>query len=284
MFELKKIGIVKRASALLLDAILIAVLATGFMFLISLICNYGEEEKLSTQYFNEWEGFRKEYVSDVASYYGFTYKEDKDGGYTITKDGEASTLGAVIEKLDASKGEDIETAEAYAKYVSLTPVAKVNAQYQYVYSLLFMMISLGTFLSFLILEFIIPIILKNGQTIGKKVFGIGVVRYDCVKITNISLFARTVLGKYAIETMFPVMLAYLFFFGGLGIVAVILFVAIIFLNLLAFFATKNNTPIHDLISGAVVIDMSLQVIYNSEEELIEKKALEEKKKAEKKEY
>lgn len=283
MFELKKIGIVKRASALLLDAILVVVLATGFIFLISLICNYGEEEKLSTEYFNEWEGFRKEYVSDVASYYGFTYKEDKDG-YTITKDGEPSSLGAVIEKLDASKGEDIETAEAYAKYIALTPVEKVNAQYQYVYSLLFMMVSLGTFLSFLVLEFIIPIILKNGQTVGKKVFGIGVVRYDCVKVTNIALFTRAVLGKYAIETMFPLMLAFLFFFGGIGIIAIILFAAIIFLNLLAIFATKNNTPIHDLISGTVAIDLNLQMIYGSEEELIEKKAQEEKIKAEKKEY
>ncbi len=284
MFELKKMGIVRRASAWLLDAILIAVLATGFMFLISLVCNYEKEEKLSTQYFNEWEGFRKEYVGDVASYYGFTYKEDKDGGYTITKDGEYATLGAVIEKLDASKGGDSETAEAYAKYKTLTPVEKVNAQYQYVYSLLFMIISLGIFLSFLVLEFIIPIILKNGQTIGKKVFGIGVVRYNCVKISNISLFTRTVVGKYAIDTMFPFMLVFLFFFGGMGIIAVILFVAIIFLNLLALFATKNNTPIHDLISGTVVVDMKLQMVYDSEEELIEKKALEEKKKAEKKEY
>ncbi len=285
MFELKKMGIVRRASAWLLDAILVAVLATGFMFLISLICNYGAQEKLSTKYFNEWEGFRKEYVSEVASYYGFTYKENENGSYEITKDGKPSTLGAVIEKLDESNGEDSGTAEAYAKYKALTPVEKVNAQYQLVYSLLFMMISLGTFLSFLVLEFIIPIILKNGQTVGKKVFGIGVVRYDCVKITNIQLFTRTIVGKYAIDTMFPFMLAFLFFFGGLGVIAIILFVAIIFLNLLALFATKNNTPIHDLIAGTVVVDLNLQIVYNSQEEFIEKKAEEEKRKAlEKKDY
>ena len=61
MFELRKIGIVKRLSAWFLDAILLAVLTTGFMFLISLICNFNYEQDLATQYFNEWEDYRKEY-------------------------------------------------------------------------------------------------------------------------------------------------------------------------------------------------------------------------------
>ena len=37
MFELRKIGIVKRLSAWFLDAILLAVLTTGFMFLIVIL-------------------------------------------------------------------------------------------------------------------------------------------------------------------------------------------------------------------------------------------------------
>ena len=48
MFELRKIGIVKRLSAWFLDAILLAVLTTGFMFLISLICNFNYEQDLET--------------------------------------------------------------------------------------------------------------------------------------------------------------------------------------------------------------------------------------------
>ena len=68
MFELRKIGIVRRASALLLDLILLVVLTTGFMFLISLMCNYSYEEKLAKTYYNEWEDFRKDYVGSVASY------------------------------------------------------------------------------------------------------------------------------------------------------------------------------------------------------------------------
>ena len=60
MFELKKIGIVKRASAWLLDAILLTVLTTGFMYVISLICNYSGAEALARQYYDEWDCFRKE--------------------------------------------------------------------------------------------------------------------------------------------------------------------------------------------------------------------------------
>lgn len=272
MFELRKIGIVKRASAWLLDAILLSVLATGFMFAISLICHYSREEKLASQYYEEWESFRKEYVKDVAAYYGFSYEESGDG-YTITKDGAPATLDDVMKRLTDSKGEDETTAQAYEKYQTLPPVEKVNRQYKYVYTMLFMMVSVGIVLAYLVLEFIIPLIMKNGQTVGKKVFGICLVRPDCVKINGISLFARTILGKYAIETMFPVLLAFLFFFGGMGILAIILFCAILLLNIILFFATRNKTPIHDILAGTVAVDMKLQMIYESEEELNEKKAL-----------
>lgn len=275
MFELKKIGIVRRASALLLDVILLSVLATGFMFIISIICNYSHEEALATQYYTEWEDFRKEYIGEVAEYYGFTYEEDGDE-YVIKKNGEASSMDAVMKALDDSKGQDPETAEAYEKYLSLTPVGKVNMQYRYIYSLLFMIVSLGILLAYLVLEFIVPLFLKNGQTVGKKVFSICLVRPDCVKINTLSLFARTLLGKFAIETMFPVLLVFLFFFGGIGLLAIILFAAILILNIVLFFGSKNKTPIHDLLAGTVAVDMKLQMIFESEEELIAKKSLKHK--------
>ena len=277
MFELRKIGIVKRLSALLLDVILLAVLTTGFMFLISLICNYDYEQELSIQYYDEWEDYRKEYAQGVSEAYGFSYEADeKNVEYTIKdKDGNAATLDVVWGQLEKAKGESdaAVTAEAWAKYQELTPIAKVNAQYRYVYSLLFMMTSLGIILSYIVLEFVLPIIFKNGQTVGKKVFGICLVRPNCVKITNLSLFARALLGKCAIETMFPVLLVFLFIFGGLGILAIVLLAAIFLLNIILFFATKNRTPIHDLLAGTVAADIKLQMIFLSDEELAEKKAL-----------
>ena len=168
MFELRKIGIVKRASAQLLDLILLAVLSTGFMFLISLMCNYNAEFRRATQYYTEWEDFRKEYAADIADYYGFTYEQSEDGNtYVIKKDGANVSIDDLTAPLRESKGEDEEIKEAYDAFVLLPPA---NAQYKYVYSLLFMMISIGILLSYIILEFILPIIFKNGQTVGKKIF------------------------------------------------------------------------------------------------------------------
>ncbi len=313
MFDLRRIGIVRRASAWLLDAILLAVLTTGLMWIISLICGFSEAQDLATQYYNEWESFRKEeipavaeaygfvyqetddgytitkdgaaaaledvtgaLVKDVAEYYGFTYSERKseDGNYvfSISKDGTAATLGDVKEILLASDRARPEFADAFIRYAELPSIEKTNRQYEYVYTLLFMMVSVGLALSFLILEFIVPVCLKNGQTVGKKVFSICLVRPNCVRIANVALFGRTILGKYAIETMFPILLVFMFFFGGGGIVTVILFAAIFLLNIILFFATKNRTPIHDVIAVTAAADMKLQMIFASEEELNEKKA------------
>ena len=273
MFELRKIGILKRASALLLDAILLVVLATGFMFIISLISRYEHHKDVANSYYDEWEDFRKDYIKDVADYYGFVY-EEKGNNYTVeTAEGEKASLDDILDKLQKSEGQDLATAEAYGVYLTLTPNEKVEAQFSLVYSLLFMMISIGTLLSYIVLEFVLPIIFKNGQTVGKKVFGIALVRQDCVKITTLALFARTLLGKFAIETMFPVFLIYMLLFGGMGMLSLILLGALAILNIVLFCATKNKTPIHDLLAGTVAVDIKLQMIFASEEELIEKKTL-----------
>ena len=59
----------------------------------------------------------------------------------------------------------------------------------------------------------VPLKLGNGQTIGKKVFGIGVMRVDGVQLTTIQLFIRTILGKFTLETMIPVYIVLMIFFN-----------------------------------------------------------------------
>lgn len=272
MFELKKIGFVKRASALLLDAILLAVLATGFIWIISLICDFKHKQDIGSEYFSELESFRDDNLAELAKYYGYDYVEGDEGNYSLTtSDGKPASIDDVMDKLFRSKGEDPETAELYKTYVSL--LQKCNVQLQLILTMLFMMVSVGVLLSYIVLEFILPIILKNGQTVGKKVFSVCLVQPNCVKISNLSLFARTFIGKFAIETMFPILLVFLFLFGRLGWLAIVLFLAITLLNVIVFFVSKNRTPIHDVIAGTVTVDKSLQMIYNSEQEIVDKKAL-----------
>lgn len=279
MFELKKIGIVKRASAWLLDAILLAVLTTGFMWIISLICRYEEQSAVLTQYNNELNDFQDTYGKSIAEHYGFTYKEEEDGALSISKDGEAAAWEDILRELLASEGKDEAVENAYNAYSAL-PIEEFSAQYRRVSSMLFMMVSLGLLLAYMVLEFVVPLILKNGQTVGKKVFGICLVRPDCVKMPASALFARTLIGKYAIETMFPVLLIFLFFFGGLGILAIVLLAALLVLNAVLFFATKNRTPIHDILVSTVAADIKLQMIYESVEERNERMALMQKENAE----
>ena len=72
--------------------------------------------------------------------------------------------------------------------------------------------------------------------------------------------------------MFPILLVFLFFFGGLGLTALILLAALFLLNVVLFFATKNHTPIHDIIAYTVAVDIKLQIVFETEEALNEKKA------------
>lgn len=281
MYELKRIGIIKRASAWLLDAILLAVLITGFMFVISLICNFDREQKLYFQASEEWDEFTETYGEAVAGYFGCTF-EKEDGVRIMRKDGELYSFVAVMDEfhnlngeIDYSKPYAAEVAEAYGKYqtLTLTPIQELYAKNNYLFSLLFMMVSLSFALAYAVLEFMLPLIFKNGQTVGKKVFGICLVRADCVKISTVQLFARTFLGKFAIETMFPVLLIFLMLFGWLGWLGLALPAALLVINAILLFATKNKTPIHDIFASTVAVDSKIQVIFKSEEELIAKKTL-----------
>ena len=277
MFELKKAGFFKRASALLLDAILLAVLSTGFMWILDLICHCSGAWKSANLDYTAWEEFREAYAKDIADTYGFNYVAGEDGrSYTLTQviDGQeqAVPFKTMTNALEDDENRSERMEEAYTAFKKLTPEEEVDKEYRYAFLLLMVVISIGILLSYLILEFILPIILKNGQTVGKKVFSLCLVRSNCVKISVLSLFARTLIGKYAIETMFPIMLIFLFLFGGLGVVAIIVFAALVLLNIILFFVTKNRLPIHDAIAGTVVVDKSTQMIFQSEEELAEKKA------------
>ena len=282
MFELKKIGIIKRLSALLLDAVLLAVLTTGFMCLIGLICKFDKQQDKLTEYGEKWNDYCLTYYGEIADYYGYTFEVGEDKSFTLKKDGKEELSTSLLSAMLEDKGKKLEGTDAYNAYTVYqeTPYAhKYDSQFSYVVSLIFMMISIGLLLSYIALEFVIPLFFKNGQTIGKKVFGIGLVKENCVKIKPIALFARTLLGKFAIETMFPVALLYMFLFSGGGILMLILIAALALLDIIMFFVTKNKTPIHDMLAATVAIDMKTQMIYASEDELIAKKTLQDREEA-----
>lgn len=273
IFDLKKASIIKRASAFLLDVILLSVLAAGFMWIISIICDYSGEEALAKEYYAKYDEYESTYKKDLANSFDYVYYSE-DGKVTDLQGNEAAFSELVAKLVDWKQNSgtaDEILQKAYDDYMALPSVNTVDKQAEYVYSLLFMMTSVGILLAYIVLELIVPLCLKNGQTVGKKVFAIGLVRPDCVKIGTMSLFARTILGKYSIETMFPVLLVFLFLFDGMGLLALILIAALFLTDVILLFATANKTPIHDLIAGTVSVDMATQMIFESEEEMLAKK-------------
>ena len=123
----------------------------------------------------------------------------------------------------------------------------------------------------MIWEFIIPLKLGNGQTVGKKIFGIAVMRVDSVKISTFQLFVRSVLGKYTIETMMPVMLILMLFFGVMPLMCLIGIALIALLQIVFVLTSRLRTPIHDMIAGTVTVDLASQMIFDSSEEMTEYK-------------
>ena len=239
IFDLQKASIWKRASAFLFDFILFGILAVGFAFLLSVITNY---DKYSTTYDESLTQYEQTYQTN----FGYTQDEFNE----LDADAQAAYMNA---------------------YNALTKDADAMYAYRMMVNLIMLITSLSILLSYLVLEFVIPILFKNGQTLGKKIFGIAVMRTNGVKMNNISLFIRTFLGKYAIETMIPVLIITMILFNSIGIVGPIVIGLILLLQIILMCATKTNSLIHDLLADTVVVDFASQMIYDSEEELIEAK-------------
>lgn len=244
--DLQKASILKRISAFLLDFILIAILATGFGALLSVMVKFNE-------------------CYDGLVAYEEDYKAHGIETLLVTKE--------VYEKMS-------DEAKAYFDSVKQDVFKLVNQSI----SRAFLIVSLGLFFAFLVLEFVIPLCLKNGQTVGKKVFSVGVMQITGVKLKPISLFVRAILGKYALETMVPIGIVFVFLFWESSIIMFVVLLALIILQIALFFATKTFSLIHDVLSSSVVVDMQTQMIFDSTDAMLAYKEAEHLKEVEKAEY
>ena len=251
-FDIQRAGLLKRVSAFILDFIVITILATLFIFLISKITHFDYYNTMLVDAYDKYEGeYGVTFSISSDEYYG--YSDEERGRY---------------DEAYAALTSDDEAMNTYSRVVNLTLLS----------------LSLGIFLAFLVSEFIVPLILGNGVTIGKKVFGLCLMRRGGWKVNALSLFIRAILGKYTIETMIPVLLVVMILFNTIGIAgtAVILFLFI--LNVVLVFFRREREALHDLLADTVVVDYLSQRIYDSEQEVIEKKKEEARAKAENSSY
>jgi uncharacterized RDD family membrane protein YckC len=235
-FDLQRGSLTKRMAAWLLDCMLLLVLVVGAASALTALLGYdtyqtqlsGAYEKYQVQYGIQFQITQEEYDALPAE-----QKQAYDDAYNALN-------------------EDDEAMYAYNMIVNLT-----------------MLITSGSiFLGVLIAEFVVPMFLKNGQTVGKKVFGLGVIRPDGVQLTGVQLFIRSILGKYAVEIMIPVYVILMLFFQTSGILGLALIAAVGLTQLGLLIFNRNKMLIHDLLASTVVVDLASHMIFESSEELI----------------
>lgn len=236
IFDLQKASIWKRMSAALLDVILLGILVVGVAFALSVLFNYDSySETLSNAY------------AEYESTYGIVFK--------ITEEQYVNMSPEESQKYDDAKA---------------ALIADTDAMYAYnmVINLTLTISTLSILLAYLILEFWVPKLFGNGQTIGKKIFAIGVMRTDGIRISSPLMFIRTVLGKFTIETMIPVLIMVMISFNSIGVIGIIILALILIMEIVLMIRTNTNAMIHDVLAKTVVIDMASQMIFNNEEEML----------------
>lgn len=237
IYDLQKASILKRISAWLLDFICICIIAVGVAAFISWVSDFD---------------------GHYQDFYAYLEEYGQEYGVDLTKD---------IPQ-DASEEYKTNYAQANAALAKDKDAMKV---YSLITSLAFTMVSIGLLVAFLIVEFVLPLILKNGQTVGKKVFQVGVMQISGTKIGPFALFVRAVLGKYTIETMVPVLLFCMIIMGQGSIIILLVVAAIGVAQIALVITTKTNSLIHDILSSTVTVDMATQMIFDTKEQLIKYK-------------
>ena len=237
--DIQRANMWKRIAAAFLDVILLVILITGLVLLLSNILDYNSYvTKLNDGYAKYEEMYGVQFGLDQEAFDALP-KEEQDR-YT-----EASNA------LDQDK----EVVHAYDMTISLS----------------FVIISVSIFLGYLILEFFVPMLFGNGQTIGKKMFSLALMRTDSVKLTNFALFVRSMLGKCTIETLVPVMMLMAMLIAPIGLIAPAIVFGVLAINVGLLVSSRNRACIHDLMAVTVVIDHASQMIYETSEDLLEHK-------------
>lgn len=236
MYDLQKASMWKRISAFLFDAILLGIVAVLFAWVLSLALGY--------------DGYRDRLEESYDRY---------------------STLYSVNLHMSPAEYEAL-SPEALAQfneaYAALSADSDAVRAYSMVIQLTILITSFGILLSFLALEFLVPLRLGNGMTLGKKIFGLALMTAEGIRIRAVTLFIRTILGKYTIETMIPVIILLMIFWGTIGIVGPIVLFLILAVQLGVLIGTRTNALIHDLLAGTVVVDYASQMIFDTREAMI----------------
>lgn len=235
MTDLQKAGLGKRIMAAIFDGTLLATLAVGLAVLLS-IC-FGYDAKVE-RYSSIMDGYEQQVGVDLQE---------------STAEMSEAEQNAHQEKIDAVYDALIEDDEFMSLYEELS-------------NLRMLMLSFGLLGAVLVIEFFVPLMFGNGQTLGKKIFGIGVMHIEGIRVTGKQMFIRSVLGKYTIELMLPIYIGIMTLTGGLGMIGLILLAVLLIAQVICLIITRTNAPFHDILASTVTVDFASQHIFEDMED------------------
>lgn len=233
MYDFQKANMWKRISAALFDFILLCIIVVGVALLLSTVLGYDG-------YIVKFDALKDSYVEK----------------YDINLEKDYTSL---------TEEEKVKYDEADKAFANDSEAVYLNSM---IINLGFVIVVFSVLLGYLLLEFLIPLIFKNGQTLGKKIFGIAVMRMDGVRLSPLLLFVRTVLGKYTVETMVPILIVIMIIARIMGIIGTVAIIALFIIQVVLLIVTKARTPLHDKLAHTVVVDYASQMIFDTPEELM----------------
>lgn len=239
VYNVQKASIWKRMSAFLFDGIILGIMAVALAWLLSGALGFDSYNQTLDQRYEAY-----------ASQYGISFEISQEE-YEALEPEERSRYDEAY----AALARDEEATYAYNMVVSLSLV----------------IITASVLAAFLALEFAAPLLIGNGQTMGKRIFGVALMRNDGVRINAVSLFVRTVLGKFTIETMIPLLIILMIFWGVIGVISVIILGVILLAQLLLLIFSRNNLLIHDFLANTIAVDYASQMIFADDQALIDYK-------------
>lgn len=234
--DLQKANIWKRTAAWMFDGILLGILAVGIGVLLSWVLGYDAHSQTVEAAYQKYE-----------TEYGIVF--------------------------DISQAEfEAMTAEEKANYDAAYDALIADEDAMYAYNMMLnqtlVILTVGILLATAVIEWLTPLYFGNGQTLGKKIFGLCLVRNDGVKLNNMQLFTRAILGKYTVETMIPVLIVLMIYWGTMGVAGTAILALLLFGQMGCVLFTRTNSAIHDLMAGTVVVDFASQTIFRTTEDLI----------------
>lgn len=238
MIDLQKASLWKRISAALFDCILLVIVAVGAAAGLSGLLGY---EGYVSQVNEAYDHYSKEYGVDLRM------SEEEFNQLTAT---EQENFKAANKAINA----DANAVRAY-KMSQHLPL---------------LMVTFGVLCGVLLIELLAPLMFGNGQTLGKKIFGIALMRIDGVKMTSLQLFVRSILGKFAVELMIPIFIFInLYWFGSISIVSIAVLLLLLLSQVICLARTRTGSLLHDVMAGTVAVDMASQMIFETKEAQLE---------------